>query len=76
MANRTAKVYVRNAKGKYSKPTAKLNDLPEGSSYVLFWYEGKSRKSERIGRFADEAKIAIANREHAPRLAPTLSRAF
>lgn len=62
MANRTAKLYVRNKVG-YSKPPKRLADLPESETFVLFWYEGKTKKAKAVGRFADEAQTALINKE-------------
>jgi len=66
MANTTCKLYIRNKVG-YRKPPKKLADLPEGETFVLFWYEGKAKKAKAVGRFADEAQTALINKEAALR---------
>ena len=68
MANTTCKLYIRNKVG-YRKPPKKLADLPEGETFVLFWYEGKAKKAKAVGRFADEAQTALINKEAALRRA-------
>jgi hypothetical protein len=54
MANKTCKLYIRSKVG-YRKPPKKLADLPEGESFVLFWYERKTKRAKAVGRFADKA---------------------
>jgi integrase len=44
MANKAGKLYIRSQVG-YRKPPKKLADLPEGETFVLFWYEGKAKKA-------------------------------
>jgi integrase/recombinase XerD len=68
MANKAGKLYIRNKVG-YRKPPKKLADLPEGETFVLFWYEGKAKKAKAVGRFADEAQTALINKEAALRRA-------
>ena len=68
MANKTCKLYIRSKVG-YRKPPKKLADLPEGETFVLFWYEGKAKKAKAVGRFADEAQTALINKEAALRRA-------
>ena len=68
MANKAGKLYIRNKVG-YRKPPKKLADLPEGESFVLFWYEGKAKKAKAVGRFADRAQTALINKEAALRRA-------
>jgi hypothetical protein len=55
MANKAGELYIRNKVG-YRKPPKKLADLPQGETFVLFWYEGKAKKAKAVGRFADEAQ--------------------
>jgi integrase/recombinase XerD len=62
MANKAGKLYIRNKVG-YRKPPKRLTDLPEGETFVLFWYEGKAKKAKAVGRFADEAQTALINKE-------------
>jgi integrase len=62
MANRTAKLYIRNKVG-YRKPPKRITDLPENEAFVLFWYEGTRKKAKAVGRFADEAQVALNNKE-------------
>jgi integrase len=68
MANKAGKLYIRNKVG-YRKPPKKLADLPEGETFVLFWYEGKAKKAKAVGRFADRAQTALINKEAALRRA-------
>jgi integrase len=68
MANKTCKLYIRSKVG-YRKPPKKLADLPEGETFVLFWYEGKAKKAKTVGRFADKAQTALINKEAALRRA-------
>jgi hypothetical protein len=62
MANRTATLFIRN-KARYHRTPKKLTDLPEGETFVLFWYQGKAKKAKAVGRFADEAQTALINKE-------------
>lgn len=66
MANKAGELYIRNKVG-YRKPPKKLADLPQGETFVLFWYEGKAKKAKAVGRFADEAQTALINKEAALR---------
>jgi integrase len=68
MANKAGKLYIRNKVG-YRKPPKRLADLPEGETFVLFWYEGKAKKAKAVGRFADKAQTALINKEAALRRA-------
>lgn len=68
MANKAGKLYIRNKVG-YRKPPKRLADLPEGETFVLFWYEGKAKKAKAVGRFADKAQTALINKEAALRKA-------
>jgi integrase len=62
MTNRTAKLYIRSKSG-YRKPGKRLSDLPEGETFQLFWYEGTKKKAKAVGRFADEAQVALITKE-------------
>ena len=68
MANKTCKLYIRSKVG-YRKPPKKLADLPEGKTFVLFWYEGKTKRAKAVGGFADKAQTALINKEAALRRA-------
>jgi hypothetical protein len=62
MANLTAKLYIRFKAGLCKAPK-KPADLPEGSTYCLYWYEdGNKRKAANVGRFADAACGARNNK--------------
>jgi integrase len=62
MANTTATLYIRSKDG-LSKAPKKPADLPEGSTYYLYWYEGGTkRKAANVGRFADAARVARNNK--------------
>ena len=60
MGNRIAKLYTRSKVG-YRKPGKRLTDLPEGETYTLFWYIGTKKKAKAVGRYADEAQVALIN---------------
>jgi len=60
--NRTATLYIRSKVG-YRKTPKRLADLPEGETYVLFWYEDNKRKSLKVDRFADAAQMAVIKKE-------------
>jgi hypothetical protein len=62
MANRRAKLYIRNKVG-YRATGRRLADLPKGETFVLFWYEGTKRKAASVGRYADKAQVALNNKE-------------
>ncbi len=62
MANTTGKLYIRSKVG-YRKSPKRLADLPLGETFVLTWYEGKSKKAKAVGRFADIAQTALINKE-------------
>jgi integrase len=66
MRNRIAKLYIRSKLG-YRKPGKRLTDLPEGETYTLFWYIGTKKKAKAVGRYADEAQVALINQEAALR---------
>jgi hypothetical protein len=66
--HKAGKLYIRSKVG-YRKPPKKLADLPEGESFVLFWYEGKTERAKAVGRFADKAQTALINKEAALRRA-------
>jgi hypothetical protein len=75
MANKAGKLYIRNKVG-YRKPPKRLADLPEGETFVLFWYEGKKKKAKAVGRFADRAQTALVNKEAALRRATVAAVSF
>jgi hypothetical protein len=62
MANTTGKLYIRSRLG-YRKTPKRIADLPENETFVLTWYEGKSKKAKAVGRFADAAQTALINKE-------------
>jgi hypothetical protein len=68
MANVKCSLYIRS-RGRYRKAPKRLADLPKNKTFVLFWYEGRSKKSKAVGRFADEAQTALINKEAALRRA-------
>jgi len=62
MANTTGKLYIRSKIG-YRKSPKRIADLPENETFVLTWYEGRSKKAKAVGRFADAAQTALINKE-------------
>jgi integrase len=72
MANHTAKLYIRGKVG-YSKAPKRVADLPSNETFMLFWYEGRSRKAKAVGRFADAAQTALINKEAELRLGAILN---
>ena len=51
MANTTGRLYIRSKVGDYRKSPKRIADLPENETFVLTWYEGKSKKAKSVGRF-------------------------
>jgi integrase len=62
VANTTGRLYIRSKLG-YRKSPKRIADLPEHETFVLTWYEGKSKKAKAVGRFADVAQTALINKE-------------
>ncbi len=62
MANTTARLYIRSAKG-YGTPPKKLVDLPTGQNFYLVWYEGDRKRARSVGSFADKAQVAFINQQ-------------
>jgi hypothetical protein len=61
MANTTVALYIRGKAG-YRKSPKKITDLEEGETYCLSWYEGRRKRMQNVGRFADAALVAQLNK--------------
>jgi len=72
--NRRVSLYIYSKVGdgwKYRKAPERPKNLPEGSAYVIMWYEGEDadgkhrKRSLNVGRLADVAKVEITKKKAA-----------